>query len=104
MQLRLQSLQQHSLPALPTPLTQYKTQFVWCGDVCYNPKEKTARRIFADLKMEVVDYPSVLSRVDHIEDVNYVLYSSHPRIWSENDDLFIEVTKSDDPAKHYRKK
>ena len=54
--------------------------------------------------MEVVDYPSVLSRVDHIEDVNYVLYSSHPRIWSENDDLFIEVTKSDDPAKHYRKK
>lgn len=83
---------------------QYDTQFIWCGDVCYNPKEKSARRIFANLEMEEVEYPSVLPRVDNIENVRYVLYSSHPRIWSENDDLFIEIVKSEDPAKHYRKK
>lgn len=83
---------------------QYKTQFIWSGDICYNPKEKTARRIFANLTTEELYYPTTLSRVDHIEDVNYVLYSSHPRIWSENNDLFIEVVKSEDPAKHYRKK
>ena len=83
---------------------QYKTQFIWCGDVCYNPKEKTARRIFANLELEEVSYPAILPRVDHIEDVNYVLYSSKPRIWSENNDLFIEVVTPEDPAKHYRKK
>lgn len=83
---------------------QYDTQLLWCGDICYNPKEKKARRIFSNLEMEEVEYPSVLSRVDHIENVRYVLYSSHPCIWSENDDLFIEVIKPEDPAKHYRKK
>ena len=103
-QLLLQSLHQHSLPVLPTPLTQYNTSLIWCGNVCYNPVDKTGRRIFANLTMEDVNYPTTLSRVDHIEDVKYVLYSSHPKIWSENDDLFIEVIKLDDPAKHYRKK
>jgi hypothetical protein len=70
--------------------------------VCYNPVEKTGRRIFANLQMEEIAYPFHLSRVDHVEKVKVVLYSNEPRIWSENDDLFICEKSVDDASKAYR--
>lgn len=55
--------------------------------------------------MEEIDYPFHLSKVDYVEEIEYTLYSVNPKIWSENDDLFIEVVdRPEDPAKHYRKK
>ena len=86
--MKLQSLQSSSYP-LPTPLETYETIILWSGTACYNTTKKTGRRMFANLQMEAVPYPSHLSKVDHIEHVKVIVYSVNPRIWSENDDLFI---------------
>jgi hypothetical protein len=92
-QLRLQSLQQYK-QVLPTPLKQYETSLIWSGNRCFNPVEKTGRRIFTNLQMEEIEYPFHLSSVDNIEKVEYKLYSVEPLMWSENDDLFIEIQES----------
>lgn len=89
-QLRLQSLQQYK-QVLPTPLKQYETSLIWSGNRCFNPIEKTGRRIFTNLQMEEIEYPFHLSSVDNLEKVDYKLYSVEPLMWSENDDLFIEM-------------
>lgn len=84
---------------------QCKTQLIWSGTACYNPVEKSGRRLFTNLQMEEIAYPFHLSTVDYVEDIEYSLFSVNPKIWSENDDLFIEVIdRPEDPAKHYRKK
>lgn len=104
-QLRLQSLQQYKQP-LPTPLKQYETTLIWSGNNCFNPVEKTGRRIFTNLQMEEIEYPFHLSSVDNLEKIEYKLYSVEPLMWSENDDLFIEMqprTRTEkDPAENYR--
>ena len=99
-QLRLQSLQRSQYP-LPTPLTQYETELIWSGSVCYNPVEQTGRRVFSNLQMEEIDYPFHLSSVDYIEPAKVIVYSYEPRIWSENDDLFI-CESTNDNSKEYR--
>ena len=98
-QLRLQSLQRSG--SRLTPLKQYETTLIWSGDACFNPVEKTGRRIFANLQMEEIDYPFHLSTVDYTEHVKVVFYSYEPLIWSENDDLFICESKVD-PSAAYR--
>ena len=107
-QVRLQSLQQYK-QALPTPLKQYETTLIWSGNRCFNPIEKTGRRIFTNLQMEEIEYPFHLSSVDNLEKVEYKLYSVEPLMWSENDDLFIEMKEEKsrkrhekDPAENYR--
>ena len=89
-QLRLQSLQQYK-QTLPTPLKQYETTLIWSGNRCFNPIEKTGRCIFTNLQMEEIEYPFHLSSVENVEKVAYTLYSVEPLMWSENDDLFIEM-------------
>ena len=100
-QLRLQSLQ-HSRYPLPTPLTQYETELIWSGTACYNPFEKTGRRIFSSLQMEEIEYPFHLSCIDYVEPVKVTVYSYEPRIWSENDTLFVCETTLDH-TEQYRK-
>jgi hypothetical protein len=89
-QLRLQTLKQYK-QVLPTPLKQYETTLIWSGNSCFNPVEKTGRRIFTNLQMEEIEYPFHLSSVDNLEKIEYKLYSVEPLMWSENDDLFIEM-------------
>lgn len=108
-QLSLQSLQQYK-QSLPTPLKQYETTLIWSGNRCFNPVEKTGRCIFTNLQMEEIEYPFHLSSVDNVEKVAYTLYSVEPLMWSENDDLFIEMQArkrlappvEKDPAENYR--
>jgi hypothetical protein len=76
---------------LPTPLKQYETTLIWSGNKCFNPVEKRGRRIFTNLQMEEIEYPFHLSSVENVEKVDYKLYSVEPLMWSENDDLFIEM-------------
>ncbi len=52
--------------------------------------------------MEEIDYPFHLSCVDFVEPVKVVIYSYEPRIWSENDDLFI-CESTLDHAEQYKK-
>ena len=69
--------------------------------MCYNPVEKSGRRIFSNLQMEEVKYPFHLSNIDHSEKAKVIVYSYEPRIWSENDDLFVmESTRN--PSEVYR--
>lgn len=73
-------------------MKQYETTMVWCGNTCYDTVGHKGKRFFAEdthMCVEEVPYPFSLSRVDHSERVNYVLYSVKPLIWSENDDLFM---------------
>jgi hypothetical protein len=108
-QLSLQSLQQYK-QSLPTPLKQYEATLIWSGNRCFNPVEKTGRCIFTNLQMEEIEYPFHLSSVDNVEKVAYTLYSVEPLMWSENDDLFIEMQSrkrlappvEKDPAENYR--
>ncbi len=76
---------------MPTPLKQYETTLIWSGNKCFNPVEKRGRRIFTNLQMEEIEYPFHLSSVENVEKVDYKLYSVEPLMWSENDDLFIEM-------------
>lgn len=99
-QFKLQSLQKCKYP-LPKPLKEYQTTLFWSGNVCFNPTEKSGRRIFSNLQMEEVEYPFHLSNIDSIEKIDYKLYSVEPLMWSENDDIFIEVIKNDS-AENYR--
>jgi hypothetical protein len=96
-QIKIQSLQQYK-QKLPIPLKEYETTLIWSGSRCFNPVEKTGRRIFTNLQMEEVEYPFHLSSVDNTEKIDYKLYSVEPLMWSENDDLFTEVNT------HIRKK
>ena len=98
-QLRLLSLQ-HSQYPLPTSLTQYETNLIWSGTACYNPVEKSGRRIFANLQIEEIEYPFHLSCVDFVEPVKVTIYSYEPRIWSENDDLFICQSDNDNTLEY----
>ena len=84
-----------------TPLKQYETTLIWSNDICYNPVEKTGRRIFANLQMEDFDYPFNLSKIDNTEVVKIVVYSYEPAIWSENNDLFI-CEETVNTSKEYR--
>lgn len=70
--------------------------------MCYNPVEKTGRRIFANLQMEEIEYPFHLSRVDYVEEAKVVFYSYAPLIWSENDDLFTCIDDAKDGSSEYR--
>ena len=97
-QLSLQSLKQCK-QTLPTPLKQYETTLIWSGNKCFNPVEKRGRRIFTNLQMEEIEYPFHLSSVENVEKVSYKLYSVEPLMWSENDDLFIEMQQEEKPHK-----
>jgi hypothetical protein len=67
--------------------------------MCFNPIEKTGRRIFTNLQMEEIEYPFHLSSVDNLEKIEYKLYSVEPLMWSENNDLFTEVRSTKQPHK-----
>lgn len=88
------------------PLKQYETTLIWSGNRCFNPVEKSGRCIFSNLQMEEIEYPFHLSSVDNIEKVEYKLYSVEPLMWSENDDLFIEMQErgKEESAKQPRKR
>jgi hypothetical protein len=41
--------------------------------------------------MEEVPYPQHLPYMSHTEIMTVTIYSNEPRIWSENEDLFMEI-------------
>jgi len=84
-------------------MKQYNTTMIWSGQTCYDLVAKKGKRFFAVgekvMKVEDVEYPQQLSRIEHTENVKYTLYSVSPLVWSENDDLFVESPPEKDPKK-----
>jgi len=84
-------------------MKQYDTTMIWSGQTCYDLVAKKGKRFFAAgdkcMHVEDVEFPNQLSRVEHTEQVKYVLYSVSPLIWSENDDLFVEYKLTPPPKK-----
>jgi hypothetical protein len=72
------------------PTTTYVTSFLWCGNQCLNPHERTCRTLHpqkdGSVKIEVHPYPNVLDRIDYREEVRVQKYADGS--FSENDDLF----------------
>jgi hypothetical protein len=95
LRLKLQSLQNSSYP-LPKPVKQYETVLVWSGQTCYDTVLRKGRQyvtINGEMHMKEVEYPLMLSSIEHTEAVTAVIYSFSPLIWSEDDDLFIELER-----------
>lgn len=72
------------------PTISYTTSFLWCGNQCLNPHERTCRtfhpRADGSVNIEMLPYPNVLDRIDHREEVRVQKYADGS--FSENNDLF----------------
>jgi hypothetical protein len=72
------------------PTTTYVTSFLWCGNQCLNPHERTCRTLHpqadGSVKIEMLPYPNVLDRIDYREEVRVQKYADGS--FSENNDLF----------------
>lgn len=72
------------------PTITYTTSFLWCGNQCLNPHERTCRTLHpqkdGSVKIEVYPYPNILDRIDYKEEVRVQKYADGS--FSENTDLF----------------
>ena len=102
LQMALEVRRLHILPKsdfplknLPKPHKQYTTTMIWCGKTCYDTVGHVGRSFFPEpdgvVRMEEVPYPQHLPYMSHTEIVTVTIYSNEPRIWSENEDLFMEI-------------
>ena len=78
------------------PTITYVTNFLWCGNQCLNPHERTCRTLHpqkdGSVKIEVYPYPNVLDRIDHREEVLVNKFADGS--FSENNDLFTPSSQT----------
>ena len=78
------------------PTITYVTNFLWCGNQCLNPHERTCRTLLpqkdGSVKIEAHPYPNALDRIDYREEVRVSKYADGS--FSENDDLFTPQASS----------
>lgn len=76
------------------PTITYVTNFLWCGNQCLNPHERTCRTLHpqkdGSVKIEVHPYPNVLDRIDYREEVLVNKFGDGS--FSENNDLFTPTS------------
>ena len=76
------------------PTITYVTNFLWCGNQCLNPHERTCRTLHpqkdGSVKIEVHPYPNVLDRIDYREEVLVNKFADGS--FSENNDLFTPTS------------
>lgn len=74
---------------LPTVQNKYTTKFLWSGLKCLNPHTKQCFLFSFDngkIERTEIPYPDHLSRIDHVEDVDVVVYSDGT--FTENNIVF----------------
>lgn len=77
--------------ALPKPLNEYSTNYIWSGLRCLNPHIQKCYVFFPAgelIERKEVKYPDHLSRVDYMEEVHVKIYNEN--MYSENDELFVK--------------
>lgn len=83
------------------PTVTYVTNFLWCGNQCLNPHERTCRTLIpqkdGSVKIEMHPYPNVLDRVDYREEVKVQKYADGS--FSENNDLFTPTVPASSRTK-----
>lgn len=87
------------------PTITYVTNFLWCGNQCLNPHERTCRTLHpqkdGSVKIEVHPYPNVLDRIDYREEVLVNKFADGS--FSENDDLFTPMPAGPEPSSRTKK-
>jgi hypothetical protein len=69
-----------------------KITLIWANDGwCYVPQLKMRRR-FTETHYTQEDWNGIIAIPQHIETIEWVLYSKAPLVWSENNEIFSEVT------------
>lgn len=78
------------------PNITYVTNFLWCGNQCLNPHERTCRILHpqsdGSVKIEILPYPNVLDRIDYREEVLVNKFADGS--FSENNDLFTPSSQT----------
>ena len=78
------------------PTVSYTTNFLWCGNKCLNPDERTCRTLHhqadGSVKIEGHPYPNVLDRIDYREEVRVCRYADGS--FSENAHLFTPSSRT----------
>lgn len=77
-------------------LKKYKTFFVWSSDGwTYDTHQKTRRKYFNSNKDIIIQEEKldsiVISGNEYIEEIEIILFSEKPRIWTEKGDSFEET-------------
>ena len=87
------------------PTVTYVTNFLWCGNQCLNPHERTCRTLHpqkdGSVKIEAHPYPNVLDRIDYREEVRVSKYADGS--FSENNDLFTPTPAVLQPSSRTKK-
>ena len=73
-----------------TPIESKKVTLIWSNDGwCYIPQLKL-RQKFNQTHYFHETWEGVIAMPEYIEQVTWTLHSKEPRVWQENDEVFLQ--------------
>lgn len=80
----------HSQLVLPNPIDSKVVTIIWGNDGWRYIPELKIRDKFTQTRYYIEAWEGVIALPEHVEKVNWTLYSHRPRLWKEDEEIYEE--------------